>query len=169
MNFNNDPLFNSGNYGNYQDAMRQIEEEQKKLTARYEEMRKFSPEQPRQSPIWDEIDSIVAGMSEQELSMLNRDEEYVRSSNAVNAILNREYLNIMRPVVERTRDGKEALQHHLELIKRLRKSAKDAVDRKYSMLDEYMEKYSDIPFNEYMDMKNGVRKQPSPGKGGSKS
>lgn len=151
MNYNNDPLFSSGSY--YPDRMRQLEEEQKRLTARYEEMKQYSqPPQPPQSPIWDEIDSIVAGMSDSELDYLNHNEDYARSSAAIQGILQREYLNIMRPIVERTQDGKEALQKHLELVKNLRKSAKDAVNKKYSMLEDYMANYSNISFAEYMDM-----------------
>lgn len=157
MNYNNDPLFSSGSY--YPDRMRQLEEEQKRLTARYEEMKQYSqPPQPPQSPIWDEIDSIVAGMSDSELDYLNHNEDYARSSAVIQGILQREYLNIMRPIVERTQDGKEALQKHLELVKNLRKSAKDAVNEKYSMLEDYMQHYSDISFTEYMDMKSGRKK-----------
>ncbi len=159
MNYNNDPLFSSGNF--YPDRMRQLEEEQKRLTARYEEMKQYSqPPQPPQSPVWDEIDSIVAGLSDSELDYLNHNEDYARSSAVIQGILQREYLNIMRPIVERTQDGKEALQKHLELVKNLRKSAKDAVNERYSMLEDYMQHYSDISFAEYMDMKNGRKKTP---------
>ena len=64
----------------------------------------------------------------------------------------------MRPVVEATKDGKQALENHLTLIKRLRNYARDEVNKKYSLFDEYMEKYSDMPFNEFMEMKKGKKR-----------
>jgi len=65
----------------------------------------------------------------------------------------------MRPRVENTKDGKDALEKHLTLVKRLKKSAADEVNKKYSMLDEYMEKYSDMSFKDYMEMKKGGKKK----------
>lgn len=162
-----DPLLSGNIRSDYQN-LRLIDEDQKRIAQRYEELKKqqveqISPAHQTQNPVWDEIDSIVAGMSDQEIAMLNANEEYMQSSNAVNGILQREYLNIMRPLVERTPDGKEALNKHLELIKRLRKTAKDQINQKYSLLDEYMQNHSDIPFNEFIEMKksSAPKKQPS--------
>ena len=133
----------------------QLEEEQKKLSERLEQLKRgrVSTVQQPHAPVWDEIDSIVAGMSDQELDMMNSNEEYQESSATVQAILQREYLRIMRPIVEATKDGKDALDRHLTLIKRLRKSAREAVNRKYSLMDEYLERYSNMPFDEFMKMK----------------
>lgn len=153
MNF--DPLL--GEHPQYN--IPQLEDEQKKLAERLEQLKRerTQPQRP-QSPVWDEIDSIVSGMSDQELQVINTNEEYQESSAAIQGILQREYLRIMRPVVENTRDGKDALEKHLTLLKRLRKSARDAVNRKYSVMDEYLEKYSHMTFDEFMQMKKGGNK-----------
>lgn len=152
MNF--DPILTD----NTQYGLPQIEEEQKRLAERVEQLKQVRMQPARQqaaTPVWDEIDSIVAGMSDQELDMMNGNEEYLESSAAVQGILQREYLRIMRPIVENTKDGKDALEKHLTLIKRLRKSAKEAVNRKYSLMDEYLERYSDMTFDEFIKMKKG--------------
>lgn len=153
MNF--DPLL--GEQPTY--TLPQLEEEQKKIAERLEQLKhsRVQPARQPQAPVWDEIDAIVAGMSDQELDLLNANEEYQESSAAVQSILQREYLRIMRPIVESTKDGKDALDRHLTLIKRLRKSAKEAVNRKYSLMDEYLERYSNIPFEEFMKMKRGEK------------
>lgn len=137
----------------------QIEEEQKKMAERLEQLKRsrVQPASQPQAPVWDEIDAIVSGMSDQELDLMNANEEYRESSSAVQAILQREYLRIMRPIVESTKDGKDALDRHLTLIKRLRKSAKEAVNRKYSLMDEYLERYSHLTFDEFMKMKRGEK------------
>ena len=137
----------------------QIEEKQKKIAERLEQLKRsrVQPASQPQAPVWDEIDAIVSGMSDQELDLMNANEEYRESSSAVQAILQREYLRIMRPIVESTKDGKDALDRHLTLIKRLRKSAKEAVNRKYSLMDEYLERYSHLTFDEFMKMKRGEK------------
>lgn len=152
MNF--DPILTDNN----QYGIPQIEEEQKRLAERVEQLKQVRMQPARQqaaAPVWDEIDSIVAGMSDQEIDMMNANEEYQESSAAVQGILQREYLRIMRPIVENTKDGKDALEKHLTLIKRLRKTARDAVNRKYSLMDEYLERYSDMSFDEFIKMKKG--------------
>lgn len=137
----------------------QLEDEQKKIAEKLEQLKRnrVVPAQHPQAPVWDEIDAIVSGMSDQELDLMNANEEYRESSAAVQSILQREYLRIMRPIVENTKDGKDALDRHLTLIKRLRKSAKEAVNRKYSLMDEYLEHYSNLSFDEFMKMKRGEK------------
>lgn len=153
MNF--DPILNDNN----QYGIPQIEEEQKRLAERVERLKtmKSPATVQRQAPVWDEIDSIVAGMSDQELRMMEGNDEFRESSATIQGILQREYLRIMRPIVEGTKDGKDALDKHLTLIKRLRKTARDEVNRKYSIMDEYLERYSHMPFDEFMKMKRGEK------------
>jgi len=70
-------------------------------------------------------------------------------------VLQREYMRIMRPTVEQTKDGKDALDKHLTLLKRLVKTAKDEADKKTQLMDEYMTKYSHLTWQEFAKMKKG--------------
>lgn len=155
-----DPLL-AGNPQNFN--ISQLEEQQKQVSARLEQLRQSDiayqqQQQQKSSPVWDEIDSIVSGMSDQELLYLNNNAEYQESSAAVQAILQREYLRIMRPIVEATKDGKDALEKHLTLVKRLRKSARDEANKRYSLMDEYIANYSDMPFKDFVEMKKNAKK-----------
>ena len=134
----------------------QLQEEQRIINEKLDRLNRsrVQPVQQAKSPVWDEIDSIVSGMSDQELEMLNQNEEFRESSAVVQGILQREYLRIMRPIVEGTQDGKDALDRHLTLIKRLRKYAKEEVNKKYSLIDEYIQHHSNISFNEFMETKS---------------
>lgn len=155
-----DPLLFTQPYSPQPDPMAQLEEEKRKLEEKMSQLRQAGPQQQMrpQAPVWDEIDTIVSGLSDQELQFLNSNQEFQESSANVQAILQREYLRIMRPVVESTKDGKQALENHLTLIKRLRNYARDEVNKKYSLFDEYMEKYSDMSFAEFMEMKKGKKR-----------
>lgn len=155
-----DPLLFTQPYSPQPDPMAQLEEEKRKLEDKMAMLRQTGPQQQvrPQAPVWDEIDAIVSGLSDQEMQFLNSNQEFQESSANVQAILQREYLRIMRPVVESTKDGKQALENHLTLIKRLRNYARDEVNKKYSLFDEYMEKYSDMSFAEFMEMKKGKKR-----------
>jgi len=155
-----DPLLFTQPYSPQPDPMAQLEEEKRKLEDKMAMLRQTGPQQQvrPQAPAWDEIDAIVSGLSDQEMQFLNSNQEFLESSANVQNILQREYLRIMRPVVEATKDGKQALENHLTLIKRLRNYARDEVNKKYSLFDEYMEKYSDMSFAEFMEMKKGKKR-----------
>lgn len=155
-----DPLLFTQPYSPQPDPMAQLEEEKRKLEDKMAMLRQTGPQQQvrPQAPVWDEIDAIVSGLSDQEMQFLNSNQEFLESSANVQNILQREYLRIMRPVVEATKDGKQALENHLTLIKRLRNYARDEVNKKYSLFDEYMGKYSDMSFAEFMEMKKGKKR-----------
>lgn len=111
--------------------------------------------QPRQShtPVWDEIDKIVSDMSDREIEYLNGNGEFQQSNQRVMAILQREQLRIMRPIVEGCKDGKEALDNHLALVKKLRKEAANESDKAMDLFKEYTENYPDMPYAEFLKMK----------------
>ena len=110
------------------------------------------------TPVWDEIDGLMAGLSDKEIEFISNVEEFKASNERVMSVLNREYLRIMRPIVEGTKDGKDALEQHLALVKRLKKEAADEVNRKYALLDEYMEKGGDMTLNEFIKTKKRGKK-----------
>ena len=152
-----DPLLTGGI--NYDQRLPELEKEQQAYLQRIQELQKRGVVNESATPVWDEIDGLLSGLSDREFDFINNNQEFQESSAVVTAILNREYLKIMRPRVENTKDGKDALEKHLTLVKRLKKSAADEVNKKYSMLDEYMEKYSDRSFKDYMEMKKGGKKK----------
>lgn len=143
--------------GNVEDELARIAAMQQQLDQKKLEIEnaKLNFNQPQQSktPVWDEIDKIVGDMSDNEIEYLNSNEEYARSNQAVMSILQREQLRMMRPVVEGTKDGKEALENHLALVKRLKKEAANESDKAMNLFKEYTEKYSDMPYSEFLKMK----------------
>lgn len=110
------------------------------------------------TPVWDEIDRLVADMSDSDLSFLNANAEFQESNQRVMAILQREQLRMMRPIVEGTKDGKEALDAHLALVKRLRKEAANESDKTMALFKEYTEHYADMPYAEFLKTKRRTKK-----------
>lgn len=117
--------------------------------------------QPVQSrtPVWDEIDGIISGLNDKEYEYVTNDADFKESQEQVMAVLQRVYMDVMRPMVEGTKEGKEALEAHLAITKRVKKQASKEVDARLSDFEEYTQKYSDMPYSEYLKMKRGTNKE----------
>lgn len=148
--------------GSVEDELARIAAMQQQLDQKKMEIEnaKLNMNQSVQSktPIWDEIDKIVGEMSDSEIEFINSNADFANSNQTVMAILQREQLRMMRPLVENTKDGKEALENHLALVKRLKKEAANESDKAMNMFKEYTEKYSDMPYSEYLKMKRKKEK-----------
>ena len=129
---NNDPTLHGNNFA------RSIDEQLANIRQLEQQLSQYKQSQPSNAtPIWDEIDNIVSGLTDSEKELLANDEEFNESNNAVLAVLQREYLRIMRPIVEASSDGKEALQSHLATVKRLAKKAKEQTAEELKEFREY--------------------------------
>ena len=91
----NDPTLQGNNFS------RSIDEQLANIRQLEQQLTQFKQSQPSNAtPIWDEIDNIVGGLTDSEKELLAADGEFNESNNAVLAVLQREYLRIMRPIVE---------------------------------------------------------------------
>ena len=161
MNFATDPIL--GGQQSQQDTLSQMNEWAQKFAELQKQKGNFNM-QPQQSktPTWDEIDKIMDSLTDTQKNYLNQNQDFVESYQDVANILQREELRIIRPLVEQTKDGKEALDKHLSLIKKLKKNAMQAEEEKTALWNEYMTNYSDMTFKDFMAMKKQDKK------GGSK-
>ena len=151
-----------------QDPMVALEHNLKEAQERYDTllqqrapmMQRYQP--PTSTPIWDEISRIQDSLSSNQMRYLESIPEYADSFNSLAVILNREYMKLMRPIVEATPDGKAALQKHLGIINRLVKQAKDEADQQAMLMQDYTQHYSHLTFEQYLKLKRG--EDPSPTK-----
>lgn len=129
-----------------------IEQKEQSLGQIKAQMVQPQVQQPK-APIWDEIDSIIQGLSDEEYDFVTANDEFVESSEKIKGILNSAYMEMMRPIIENSEKGKEALDAHLTLVKRLKKAAHSEVTKQMADFKEYMEKYSNMTYADYQKMK----------------
>lgn len=106
-----------------------------------------------QTPIWDEIDAITAGMTQKEYDKLMASDEFQESAQALGNLIQAVQLSQIRPIVEASEQGQTILNQHLTIVKRLKKSVLAEVDKELDDFQIYKEKYSDIPYADYLKMK----------------
>lgn len=163
--FVNDPLLGgiTPSANNYEQQLNEIARMQQQLDVQRRQMEQASrqmQEQPAQSrtPLWDEIERITSELTDSEFESINKSQEFQDSQNAVMAVLNKEYMRLMRPIVEQSKEGREALENHLALLRSKRKQAAKDAERNMALFNEYTEKYSDMTFAEFLKKKGGKPK-----------
>lgn len=111
-----------------------------------------------QTPIWDEVDMITANMTEAEFAELQNSEEYKTSSQELMTYVGALQLKAIRPVVEKSPEGRKILENHLATIKVLRNSASKRVEEELNDFKEYKEKYSHLTYEDYLKTKKKTKK-----------
>lgn len=70
--------------------------------------------------IWDEIDSELSPMSDEQKVRLMQDEEYAELYEELQILVQSEILNLVKARIESTDRGKELLSKQLKVVKRLK-------------------------------------------------
>lgn len=122
-------------------------------------MAEGEPQQVAKSstPIWDEIDTITANMTKAEFQKMSEDENYQTSLNALMEYVGSVQLQMIRPRIEQSEEGKKLLEQHLTNVKFLRKAAIADVDKKLSDFEDYTKNYSHMSWDEYQKTKGGKK------------
>lgn len=153
---NNDPLLGGRDYVNNIEYMeRELAAKQAQL-AQYKQQ--MSQPQQSQTPVWDEIDSIIQGMTEKEYQIVSTNDEWIESNNRILGLIQAAQLQMLRPIIEQSKEGKDALDNHLTITKRVKKSASMEVDSELNDFQEYKSKYSHMSYDEYQKMKRETKK-----------
>lgn len=164
FNFNRgvDPLL--GPTANYKAHLAELEsaqaaiEQQRQAIMRMAQTEQVEASPKTATPIWDEIDMITANMSAAEFQSMEADENYKASLEALMAYVGAVQLQMIRPKIEQSEEGKKLLEQHLTNVKFLRKAASAEVDKKMSDFEEYTRNYSHMSWDEYQKTKGGKKK-----------
>ena len=162
FNFNRgvDPLL--GSTVDYQAHLAELENAQAIIDQKRQALMKMAETEPQQvvkspTPIWDEIDTITGNMTKAEFQKMSEDENYQTSLNALMEYVGSVQLQMIRPRIEQSEEGKKLLEQHLTNVKFLRKAAIADVDKKLSDFEDYTKNYSHMSWDEYLKTKGGKK------------
>jgi hypothetical protein len=163
FNFNRgvDPLLGSST--DYQAHLAELESMQAAIDQKRQSLLNMAQGTPQEvvkttTPIWDEIDTITANMSQTEFQTMSENENYKSSLEALMAYVGAVQLQMIRPRIEQSEEGKKLLEQHLTNVKFLRKAASADVDKKLSDFEDYTKNYSHMSWDEYQKTKGGKKK-----------
>lgn len=88
------------------------------LERQLSELRGGGISQPtRRLSLWDMIDAEIQPLTETQKTKLAENPEYIKIQNRLNAIMNIEFIQMMKPYIERNREGAIILQEQLNFIR----------------------------------------------------
>lgn len=135
-----DPLLGGSMLGNSLDSQLQLLEKYKQsLEATKQSIQQQVTLQQPQKLIWDEIDIEVESLSEDQRNKLFSDSEYADTYSRIQSMVQAEILNIVKPKIESTSEGKELLQNQLKNVKRLKSKIINETNREMELFKKFKE------------------------------
>lgn len=135
INIGGDPLLTSTNGYNIEEQLRQLEARKQAL----ESMKQLNPQAMPTSVIWNEIDTEVKVLSQEQLQKLFENEDYVRTYVRIQELVNAEILNLVKPRIESTPEGKQLLQEQLNLVRKMKPKIVEDTNRDMELFKRFRE------------------------------
>lgn len=153
INIGGDPLLNSPNSLNIEEQLRQLEMRKQTL----ESMKQLIPQTMPVATIWNEIDAEVKVLTSEQLQKLFENEDYVRIYTRIQDLVNNEILNLVKPRIENTSEGKQLLQEQLSLVKKMKPKIVEDTNRDMELFRrfrEFSKTNPDITYEEFIKQMN---------------
>jgi hypothetical protein len=165
FNFNRgtDPLLGSGpdysaHLAELEQAQRAIEQQKQSILKLAQNTQNPEPAQTSPTQIWDQIDTLTDNMTAAEFQAMQADKNYQKSLGELMEYVGAVQLQLIRPRIEASPEGKKLLEQHLTTVKFLRKAAADNVDKRLADFEDYTKNYSHMSWEEYLKTKGGEKK-----------
>lgn len=153
INIGGDPLLNTQGF-NIEEQLRQLELRRQSL----ESMKQLSPQAiPNSSIIWNQIDDEVKTLSTEQLQKLFENEDYSRIYMRIQELVSAEILNLVKPRIESTPEGKQLLQEQLNLVRKMKPKIVEDSNREVELFRrfrEFSKANPDVTYDEFLKKLN---------------
>jgi len=146
-----DPLLGTPSY-NIEEQLRQLEARKQAL----ESMKQLNPQAIQQSVLWDSIDSEIKVLSQDQLSRLFENQEYIATYTRIQELVNTEIINLVKARIENTTEGKQLLQEQLNIIRKMKPTIIEETNREVELFKrfrEYSKNNPNITYEEFIKAK----------------
>jgi hypothetical protein len=112
---------------------------------------------PNTSIIWNEIDAEVKVLSNEQLQKLFENEDYVRTYTRIQELVSAEILNVVKPRIESTPEGKQLLQEQLNLVRKMKPKIVEDTNREVELFRrfrEFSKTNPDVTYEEFIKQMN---------------
>ena len=148
-----DPLLGTSVVGNNLDEQLQLLEKYKQNLEAAKQIKQQTAAAPIQKLIWDEIDSEITPMTEEQKNMLFQDEDYVETYTKIQGMVQAELLNLVKGRIESTQEGRELLQSQLKIVKKLKGKIIQETNREMEMFRKFREfskQHPEVTYEEFI-------------------
>lgn len=148
-----DPLLGTSVVGNNLDEQLQLLERYKQNLEAAKQIKQQTATAPIQKLIWDEIDSEIVPMTEEQKNMLFQDEDYVETYTRIQGMVQAELLNLVKGRIESIQEGKDLLQSQLKIVKKLKGKIIQETNREMEMFRKFREfskQHPEVTYDEFI-------------------
>lgn len=153
INIGGDPLLGASNGFNIEEQLRQLELRKQSL----ESMKQLNTQAIPTSIIWNEIDAEVKVLSSEQLQKLFENEEYVTTYTRIQELVSNEILNLVKPRIENTPEGKQLLQTQLNLVRKMKPKIVEDTNREVELFRrfrEFSKTNPEVTYDEFIKQMN---------------
>ena len=146
-----DPLLGTPCY-NIEAQLSQLEARKQAL----ESMKQLNPQAIQHSVLWDSIDSEIKVLSQDQLSKLFENQEYIATYTRIQELVNAEIINLVKARIENTTEGKQLLQEQLNIIRKMKPTIIEETNREVELFKrfrEYSKNNPNVTYEEFIKAK----------------
>lgn len=104
-----------------------------------------------------ELDNLTKNLSEDELAVLGKNSEYIRLSTEIQQNIQNEIMLIIKNKLNSRGDIIENVKKQMYIINEVKEQTNNEQRKSMAELNDYLKNYSHLTFNQYKNIKNGVK------------
>lgn len=142
---NNDPLL-----GNYKQDRTQLIEEYR---------RKVEMQQGSRTPLWDKIDAELSPLTDEQKKIVYSSPDYIAVQNEISQMVQAQMLNMIKPYIENSEQGKVLLNKAYDITVAVKKNAIAETNRDMEMFKQWQNYSISHPNSTYQDFIKAITKK----------
>lgn len=103
-----------------------------------------------------ELDSMMKGLDGETVTLLNSNEEFTALSVALQGLIQNELMTLVKYKVNANDNAVDNIKKQMEIMKNTSTQVKEKEKQNFNDLNDYLQNYSHLTFDEYRKLKNGV-------------
>lgn len=151
--FSQDPILYNSTIPQYQQDPQEIKKQLDVMMAQYQNMQNKSNNQTENDYLG-ELDIMMSELDENDISILNNDPEFVQLNNNIQQTIQQEIINSIKWKINGNNESVNNIKKLKDIIKNIKREKEIEQKKNMSELNDYIQNYSDMTFNEYKKIKN---------------
>ena len=121
----------------------------------YQQLQQNKQEPPQQTPVdyLGELDNILSTLEESDIALLNQDPEFIQLNTYIQQMIQSEIVNSIKWKINSDQYKVDKINRLKNIISNAKKEKEVEQRKNMNELNDYIQNYSDMTFNEYKKIK----------------
>lgn len=153
--FSQDPILYGSTIPQYQQDPGEIKKQLDVVMAQYQQLQQNKQEPPHQAPVdyLGELDNVLSTLEESDIALLNQDPEFIQLNTYIQQMIQSEIVNSIKWKINSDQYKVDKINRLKNIISNVKKEKEVEQRKNMNELNDYIQNYSDMTFNEYKKIK----------------